>query len=82
MPTREKLQELHVQHMGKYTSRLRQAMSGKSGFRIEELEELIGIWEGVRRKDFLYDALSQKEKSEVDDALYDEIGEYDEEEEC
>ena len=81
MPTREKLQELHTIHMTRYASRLRQAMSGRSGFRIHELEELVGIWEGVRRKDFLYDALSQKEKSEVDDALYDETDEYEEEDE-
>ena len=72
MPTREKLQELHTIHMTRYASRLRQAMSGKSGFRIHELEELIGIWESVRRKDFDYEKLTSIEKSEINDAIFDE----------
>jgi len=72
MTTKEKLQELHAQHMGRYSSRLRQAMSGKPGFRIGELEVLIDIWESVRRKDFDYEKLTSIEKSEINDAIFDE----------
>jgi len=70
--TKKRLEELYEDHIHRYSLRLRQAESGKPGFRADELKMYISLWNEVKAKDFDYSKLTSKAKSEVDDAIFDE----------
>lgn len=68
----KELERLYVLHLERYVGRLEQAQAGHPNFNKEELVELIGLWVGVRNKDFDYTRLTDEERYEVNDAIYDE----------
>jgi len=42
--TKKRLEKLYEDHIHRYSSRLRQAESGKPGFRADELKMYISLW--------------------------------------
>lgn len=65
----EYLYNIHIQ---RYQNRLRKAQCGISGFRENELIELINIWNEVKYKNFIFKDLSKKAMVEVSDAVFDD----------
>ena len=70
--TPKELERLYTLHMQRYGGRLEQAKQGHPNFNKRELVELIDLWLGVRDKNFDYTRLTDEERYEVNDALYDE----------
>lgn len=68
----ETLTRLRDLHLRRYTSMLTLAMHGATGYRTDELEGLIRIWEAIGAKGFDWVKLNFDERGEVYDAVLDE----------
>ena len=70
--TKENLQRLTDMHLRRYSNRLRAAKAGVRGYRQDELQHLITLWEEVRHMDHDFSKLSKPAVYEVLDAIQDE----------
>lgn len=69
----ENLERLSALHLDRYEKRLQAALRGEPGYRAGELADLLKLWKEIQRKGYHYELISQEAKTEVTDALWDEV---------
>lgn len=63
------LAEKHVQ---RYTYQRTRARNGHRGYRLEECEQLLAIWQSIMTRGGRWAELTEEERAEVEDAIEDE----------
>lgn len=66
------LERLTFIHIRRYGRQLRLARLGYEGYSAEENTMYLKLWDGISRKKYQWNLLSEEEKGEVQDALDDE----------
>ena len=67
--TPEIIEDLTTTHITRYTCMIN---SKSTNVRVYECLALLDIWKSIKNKEYNWDKLSQEEKNEVLDAIYDE----------
>lgn len=65
----DNLKRLHQIHVERYGRRLEASRAGAPNYRPGELVELLAFWGEVEAKNFIFDALSEPTRNEVEDAI-------------
>ena len=68
-PSIVEIQRLTAKHLKRYADMRKQALQKVPGFRLEEINEYLWIWQGIETKKFEWAKLSPAQRGEIEDAV-------------